>query len=783
MKTFRFLGCLIFLACCIPASYAQDDDDMEEYDDRGQAVKCAVSIQYTDIITVTKNYHGYTGKAVTTNTHTLQSICNGYWDDEDFYISNADTRKTLQGSVTASSSEQSTSTSACADKTEKHNTTATIDLQQTTFSFRYEKRGDDDRSTFNFNPGDVGSIAGGGSSIKTCKECQNGCKSGETPYMREQVELIGANAVYYGTYSLQSDAGMAAQMMQMMGVNNNAAGLMMGKFTKTGPSSFMITQSIGYSETEGTTVTDHHRTVSIIISPDEGPKYEAFIEPVDLLTNYEKFIPLGPAITDDNIPEGYNYTGNNKEWGNSLTFQVKVYKKGTDTEYDEKTQVTWSLADISMYPGYCNNYPPKGQEDVKPDLRFVRELNTDNHLTSVSDDKAVSTMDKEEHLIVVTSLDYAAWGKLQADVTLENGTVLQAQYKEKETYSIIIPKDEDQNKIADQWEIDMRIEGKGPEWDDDQLPEKQRGNGDGYTLFEEYRGFKALGHNLREASRIKTKYQHFRSDPKHKDIFIYDENELFKTYYSPENPANLNWHYIQPEQMIFNGQGYDPQNRWVNFHKTDYHIGKQYAMHLVKRENAPGSNSVVGAGIFESEIPLYNDQTEPSVLMGWYIKLAEDLNGIPKNGNVCLNDPFENPLKCFYIIEVYQGTIESMCRQLNASAQQDIFQKMMASTIIHEIGHGIGISHHWKTGLANGSLVEEETMHGVLDCAMRYTSSAENRRPGQLYRDQKRFCKEGETYEEIGIISELENLDPAQIPRQSFPAHNCYGKIEVKTDP
>lgn len=784
MKFLRIFLLVCFAVFSIQLAYSQEDDESDdEQEDSGQEVKCEVSINYKDVIKVTKNNNNYTSQAETVNSHTIRAVCPGYWHGEDFSISKGDTRNTLSGNATATSSERSTTLSECADHTVKHNTTAYIDLPQCEFSFRYEKRKEDDLSSFSFFIDGVKSVSGSGANVKVCKKCQNGCESGETPYEKEYVDLIGASAVTYGIYTIQSDASTAAKMMLSMGFNLELARFGLGTITKTGPSSFVITQTVSHSQTEGTTITQHSRSVTISISPEEGPKYEAFITPVDLLTNYEKFIPLGPAITDDNFPEGYNYTGNNMEWGNSLTFEVTVFEKGTENEYSDKSQVKWSLADVSKYPGTCNNYPPRGEEDTKPDLRFVSELNTDNHLSSCADDKAVSNMDKETHMIVVTSFDYAAWGKLQADVTLENGTVLQAKLKDEDTYAVIIPKDEDMNKISDQWEIDMRIEGKDPLWDDDAKPANQRRNGDGYTLFEEYRGFKALDHTLRDASRIKMKYQHFRSDPKHKDVFVYDENDLFKTYYAAENPAELNWYLIKPEQMVFTNEGFDPMNRWVNFHKTDYHFGRQYAMHLVKRDQAPGSNSVVGAGISSPEIEMFNNDTEPSMLLGWYIKLAENLNGAPLNGNACQANPFQSPLKCIYTIEIYQGTIESLCRRLNSNAQQGIFQKLMQSTVIHEVGHGIGIEHHWKGGLANDSLVEVETMRGVLDCAMRYTSRAENRRPDQLYRDQTKYCKDGQTYEEIIFVQQLENYDPTQIQRQTFPAHNCFGMIDVKTDP
>ena len=56
-------------------------------------------------------------------------------------------------------------------------------------------------------------------------------------------------------------------------------------------------------------------------------------------------------------------------------------------------------------------------------------------------------------------------------------------------------------------------------WDEDSKPEKQKDNGDGYTLFEEYRGFAV--HKPNETAADKQDV-FVRTDPDQKDVFIYD---------------------------------------------------------------------------------------------------------------------------------------------------------------------------------------------------------------------------------------------------------------------
>lgn len=454
---------------------------------------------------------------------------------------------------------------------------------------------------------------------------------------------------------------------------------------------------------------------------------------------------------------------------------MEVYEKDSEEAYSGKRQTTWTLVEVSSYPGCCNNYPARANADQKPDLRFVSEENEDNGLVEIGDARARTAMNTDPHFVAVTSFDYAAYGKLQASVTLEDGTVVEAKFRPSDAPSITIPYDKNFNKIADHWERQMGVSDKPATWDEDPQPALQRRNGDGYTLFEEYRGFKARKHCLRDGSRQQPQDRHFRSDPQYKDLFVYDENGLFEQYYAAENPADLNWHYIQPEEMIFTQQGFDPENRWVNFNKTDYFYAKQYALHLVQRGEAR-INTVAGHAISETYLNNFPDEGAAESLVSAYIRQTEQ-NGQPATGVSCHQDAFAQPLRCIYIVEIYQGTIERLCGNLRADRRQAVYQKMLQSTILHEVGHGIGICHHRH----NNQEDETEASRGVLDCAMRYTSEAENARPGRLYRWQNRYCKGNETYEVI--IEQVSENDPLRILRETHPAHNCYGKIDVKTDP
>jgi hypothetical protein len=143
---------------------------------------------------------------------------------------------------------------------------------------------------------------------------------------------------------------------------------------------------------------------------------------------------------------------------------------------------------------------------------------------------------------------------------------------------------------------------------------------------------------------------------------------------------------------------------------------------------------------------------------------ADELNGIND-----LYGGYEEPLKKIYIIKIAPGTLEKCLTGIaDPAVHQDAFNKLMASAVIHEIGHGLGIRHHSPVG---SDETEESILDGVFDCAMRYTVEAEYKHP-ELLKNQNRYCHAGETWKK--------SVDGAF---KEFPSHNCFGQIDVKSDP
>jgi len=86
-------------------------------------------------------------------------------------------------------------------------------------------------------------------------------------------------------------------------------------------------------------------------------------------------------------------------------------------------------------------------------------------------------------------------------------------------FFINIPFDDNRNYISDAWEYD---EGKDPKEDEDDDPHSDNYKGDGLSRYDEYRGFF-------------TQEGYIRTNPNHKDVFVYDPDKLGIGYFSLTN--------------------------------------------------------------------------------------------------------------------------------------------------------------------------------------------------------------------------------------------------------
>jgi len=295
------------------------------------------------------------------------------------------------------------------------------------------------------------------------------------------------------------------------------------------------------------------------------------------------------------------------------------------------------------------------------------------------------------------------------------------------------------NNIADKWEKDVGVFGMNlsPSWDEDPEPANQRRNGDGYVLYEEYRGFNAYDHLLKKPDNEQIKDMHFRSDPLYKDVFVFPEGFSFKSMYR-SNPSDLNWHIVTRNDIIYNSADAE-SHRWVN-NKTShkFYYAKQYAINV----------RVL------TEIPNWDSHSESASGLTYKINLLfEDLDS---NLVKTCSNAYSNPLKCFaacFILadNIYNSLIHGNQIPVNVT---DIIMRCIERTLIHEIGHNLGIKHHGGGG-QNDPLTYEYPA-----CSMRYSRVGEflgYDEYDMFVSTERNYCKSG--------------------------PFNCYGQIDVKSNP
>ncbi len=147
---------------------------------------------------------------------------------------------------------------------------------------------------------------------------------------------------------------------------------------------------------------------------------------------------------------------------------------------------------------------------------------------------------------------------------------------------------------------------------------------------------------------------------------------LFNLWYKPFNPADLNWHLIDPSMMKDTGKLHlDSIKRWVNFNTSDKHSSqKQFAIYLQNDGSFPGPGAPDSNG--------YNWKLPGPIKIGRYLSF---------------------PLRDTYKVSVYpEGITRLITRNYKALGLESFTNRvvggLLGAAVVHEIGHAIGMVHH-----------------------------------------------------------------------------------------
>lgn len=214
---------------------------------------------------------------------------------------------------------------------------------------------------------------------------------------------------------------------------------------------------------------------------------------------------------------------------------VNVTVSGNFSHYSS-LRVDFSLSDVTRWPG---RYMNDSLSDTLPDLWFdyYGQSTSGNISWAIGSNGQTATatfnpnpnQTRKEFYVKVYCYDYAAWGNISATLRDSTGGTLAS------SSVVSIPKDADGNKIADASDFNNYQATA----DDEEGPSGNSSKGDGFTIFEEYRGFLVY-------------LSHRRTSVSKKDVFIYStlpEGLGYSENMNASYPGSFAFHRIRAQEM------------------------------------------------------------------------------------------------------------------------------------------------------------------------------------------------------------------------------------------
>lgn len=505
---------------------------------------------------------------------------------------------------------------------------------------------------------------------------------------------------------------------------------------------------------------------------------------------YARWLPR--PYTDDPIVEEAFGVGKNDP---SVRLGFTLRFKAREGDASPKGRIRVELTEVSRNKGVCANYPIEGAAE-EPGLFFPAEGQPPGLEVDGRGQTATTTGEVSEVTVYVAARDAGAYGRLVASCE-ERGVV--AEFVPTHRDFAAIPKDTSGQRLPDAWEPGR---GRAPTEDND-ARNGQRSAGDGLTAYEEYRGFIELVQSGEDTYKVRH-YRHSRTSPQRKDVFCLDADGLMLRYYLGPNPAEVVWHLVDEKTMKFTGVETDALHRWINPNTPDAYryAPRQYGAVVVRDDGPPRKNkdgSITSGG--------YTPRSDSRDCRRWPIRDGFECRiYTASTRDTCRPYLTERPKpgKNRFADEgqwLLDGKTPERRAELSKAMDEHI-DNQIAMTVIHEMGHYLGINHHrdrddgqaYNDGGWLGSVY-----WGPLDCVLRYDGEVVD---GPIFRRAQpiprrtRYCRAGDVgkwpsrWEEkkTRVVDGVEYLDFVIVTEYvTAPSTTkdcgCWEQIQVKTDP
>ena len=242
-----------------------------------------------------------------------------------------------------------------------------------------------------------------------------------------------------------------------------------------------------------------------------------------------------PGEYPDWMPQAGN---DEKTMGNDIDVGIVAHTKGDPSLKPPKKVLKYkiTLEDTSREKGVDSNWPSPNDATTDYDMK----IDPLNGWIKVADQTGQSAETKREGLtefrVTINSYDWGGYAKLKVIAYLEGGQTVVAHVRGHADQDFLsIPKDDNQNHIADWWEQVFGLKNVDASADDDRIPLGDGHNGDSIALYDEYRGF-----------HIGDENKHERLSPEIKDLFVLDRDHLGGGIYAQATGVSV--HLINTSQ-------------------------------------------------------------------------------------------------------------------------------------------------------------------------------------------------------------------------------------------
>jgi hypothetical protein len=411
---------------------------------------------------------------------------------------------------------------------------------------------------------------------------------------------------------------------------------------------------------------------------------------------YEDWLPA---------PKPEDAGGVRYEGGAPMVVTVKLQPKKAG-EGTPKGRIDFTLEDVSRHAGRCNNFPR--DLAAKDDLRFA-EKQPDERVVVDGPKAAHTKVDVSEVRVAVEATDTGASGRLKA--TCEKLS-LKAEYKPTGKTFLAIPKDDDDNHVADGWEKKMGVGPSHPaDWDEDDQPSGQKTKGDGIGLYGEYRGFVVL----EDGQRV-----HKRTNPLSKEIFVIDDKKILdRSRWKAFSGIDA----LEVDDTLTRAGGDPTASRIVDYRGGEGVGGHKYAVRL---SSVPGmmdsdcrGELVLGCTQWAAgACPRTADYAKvfPDRIRNYIFFRARWLQ-------VALEQPDSPQGQALAKSGLPRWLAERALEQFGETAREGLARQLVTLVAIHEVGHACGLPGHLHVDEESGKEVEGST--GEKACTMRYQDQAD----------------------------------------------------------